>query len=166
MPLPDLGSHPRLLEELRIGGGYGSAPDGGADFDRSGNAALNGDLTVDGSVATGPLAAAGALSVTVGGNTPVQIRRNASAAFSQLIVPLSMKNAAGDYVPYAELVVKIQANSTGAEEGLLQLGVRKGGAMAAAVVLSSGGIQVTGLPTSTPGASGWLWNDGGNLRIS
>lgn len=48
-----LGEHPRYLEELRIGGGYGSAPDGGADFDQAGNIAANGGLEVDGAAAFG-----------------------------------------------------------------------------------------------------------------
>ncbi len=48
MGLPTVGAHPRRIENLRIGGGYGSSPDGGADVDGAGNAALNGDLTVGG----------------------------------------------------------------------------------------------------------------------
>lgn len=55
-----LGSNPRYLEELRIGGGYGSSPDGGTDFDRAGNIAANGGLDID-----GPAQFGGAL--TVGG---------------------------------------------------------------------------------------------------
>jgi len=43
-----IGSHPRYLEELRIGGGYDSAPDGGADFDKAGNIAANGSIDIDG----------------------------------------------------------------------------------------------------------------------
>lgn len=43
-----MGALPRYLEELRIGGGYGSAPDGGIDLDAQGNLALDGNLTVDG----------------------------------------------------------------------------------------------------------------------
>ncbi|MBX3175898.1 MAG: hypothetical protein KF886_00915 [Candidatus Hydrogenedentes bacterium] len=50
MPV-SLGSHPRHLEELRIGGGYGSAPDGGADFDRAGNIAASGSLDLGGPAA-------------------------------------------------------------------------------------------------------------------
>lgn len=48
MGLPNVGAHPRRIENLRVGGGYGSSPDGGADVDGAGNAALNGDLTVGG----------------------------------------------------------------------------------------------------------------------
>lgn len=48
MTLPAMGAKPRYLEELRIGGGYGSSPDGGVDADKAGNLALDGDLTVDG----------------------------------------------------------------------------------------------------------------------
>lgn len=167
MPLPDLGTHPRHLEELRLGGGYGSAPDGGADFDRAGNAALDGDLTVDGALSVGgTVTAAAPVTISVGGNAPLHVRRNASAAFSQIIVPFSLKNAAGDYVVYAELIAKIQTNTTGSEDGILQLGVRKNGAMVHVITLSPTGIQVVGLPTSAPGGSGWLWNDGGNLRIT
>lgn len=51
MSLPNCGTAPRHLENLRIGGGYGSTPDGGIDLDHAGNAALDGDLTVDGAIA-------------------------------------------------------------------------------------------------------------------
>lgn len=49
MPLPNPGPHPRYLENLRIGGGYG-APGGGAEVDAAGNAALDGGLTVGGAI--------------------------------------------------------------------------------------------------------------------
>ena len=50
MTLPSIGPSPRYLEELRIGGGYGSAPDGGVDLDKAGNIAADGDLTIKGNV--------------------------------------------------------------------------------------------------------------------
>ncbi len=50
MALPNMGLSPRYLEELRIGGGYQSAPDGGVDMDKKGNIALDGDLTVGGAL--------------------------------------------------------------------------------------------------------------------
>jgi len=50
MALPSVGAAPRYLEEIRIGGGYGSTPDGGVDIDKAGNVAADGDLTVDGTV--------------------------------------------------------------------------------------------------------------------
>ena len=53
MNTPSLGAKPRCIEEVRIGGGYASSPDGGAEIDRTGNAALDGDLTVDGGLAVG-----------------------------------------------------------------------------------------------------------------
>lgn len=56
-----LGDHPRYLEELRIGGGYNTSPDGGADFDKAGNIAANGTLHLDG-------AATFANNLTVGGD--------------------------------------------------------------------------------------------------
>jgi hypothetical protein len=52
MPV-SLGTHPRYLEELRIGGGYNSTPDGGVDFDKAGNIAANGTLDVEGAAAFG-----------------------------------------------------------------------------------------------------------------
>ena len=52
LALIGIGAAPRYLEELRIGGGFGDAADGGADFDKSGN------ITTDGSVkATGEMEA-------------------------------------------------------------------------------------------------------------
>lgn len=52
MSLPSMGSTPRYVEELRIGGGYGTT-DGGVDFDKQGNIAADGDLRVDGGVNAG-----------------------------------------------------------------------------------------------------------------
>lgn len=52
MPV-SLGPHPRYLEELRIGGGYNSSPDGGTDFDKAGNIATNGTLDVEGAATFG-----------------------------------------------------------------------------------------------------------------
>lgn len=50
MTLPTLGANPRCIEQLRIGGGYNSAPDGGVDIDKQGNIAADGDLTIDGNL--------------------------------------------------------------------------------------------------------------------
>jgi hypothetical protein len=52
MPV-SLGPHPRYLEELRIGGGYNSSPDGGVDFDKAGNIAANGTIDVEGAATFG-----------------------------------------------------------------------------------------------------------------
>lgn len=55
MTLPIMGATPRYVEEMRIGGGYQSAPDGGVDMDKCGNIALDGDLSVGGALAvSGP----------------------------------------------------------------------------------------------------------------
>jgi hypothetical protein len=48
MALPNVGAHPRRVENMQVGGGYGSAPDGGIDADAAGNLAMSGDLTVGG----------------------------------------------------------------------------------------------------------------------
>ncbi len=48
-----IGSHPRYLEELRIGGGYGDGVDGGADFDNSGNIAADGSVKATGGFEAG-----------------------------------------------------------------------------------------------------------------
>ncbi|MCF6286076.1 MAG: hypothetical protein L3K26_12915 [Candidatus Hydrogenedentes bacterium] len=63
MPV-SMGTHPRHLEELRLGGGYNSSPGGGSDFDQAGNIQSNGDLDIDGSGSFGgDLAVAGDLGV-------------------------------------------------------------------------------------------------------
>lgn len=53
MALPNVGSNPRHVENLSVGGGYGSLPDGGAEVDQAGNVAADGDMTVDGSLTVG-----------------------------------------------------------------------------------------------------------------
>lgn len=45
-----IGPKPRLIEELRIGGGYGSQPNGGADFEADGDIFTDGNVTVAGTV--------------------------------------------------------------------------------------------------------------------
>jgi len=49
-----LGAAPRYLEELALGGGYGSPGDGGADFMRNGDIRTNGDIRLDGTLRTAP----------------------------------------------------------------------------------------------------------------
>jgi hypothetical protein len=48
-----VGPAPRYLEQLRIGGGYGSAPDGGADFEANGDILTDGNVTVKGTITSG-----------------------------------------------------------------------------------------------------------------
>ncbi len=48
-----MGPHPRYVEQLRIGGGYDSTPDGGTDIEQNGHIKTNGDITVDGTVSIG-----------------------------------------------------------------------------------------------------------------
>lgn len=61
--------HPRYLERLRIGGGYGDPKDGGANFDANGDIATDGDITTGGNLTVEGLLAAG---------TPAQALTNAS----------------------------------------------------------------------------------------
>jgi hypothetical protein len=53
LALIGIGAAPRYLEELRIGGGYGEAADGGADFDKSGNIATDGSVKATGEMEAG-----------------------------------------------------------------------------------------------------------------
>jgi len=48
-----IGSNPRYLEELSIGGGYGDAADGGADFEKTGDISTDGNIVADGDVTVG-----------------------------------------------------------------------------------------------------------------
>lgn len=70
MGLPSTGSNPRYVENLRVGGGYGSLPDGGVDMDGAGNAALSGDLTVDGAASFLSSITSGNLTVKSDGGIP------------------------------------------------------------------------------------------------
>ncbi|MDX9972715.1 MAG: LamG domain-containing protein [FCB group bacterium] len=51
-----VGPAPRYLESLRIGGGYGSTPDGGADFEADGDILTDGGVTAKGTVSSGGFA--------------------------------------------------------------------------------------------------------------
>lgn len=61
-----MGPNPRYVEELRIGGGYGSPLDGGVDLQNDGTIRTNGSLTVDGQASLHTVAVS--LDATVGGN--------------------------------------------------------------------------------------------------
>ncbi len=106
MTLPSVGAAPRYVEELRIGGGYGS-PDGGVDIDKHGNIASDGSLFVDGDIG-----AAGSIhswkvylgardawpAGTDGCPAPVQLDFNASPFYPSLLVI--------DFVPDADKYAK------------------------------------------------------------
>ncbi|MEK7795337.1 MAG: LamG domain-containing protein [Candidatus Hydrogenedentota bacterium] len=47
------GPNARLLEELKIGGGYGDTADGGADFDKTGGISTNAGIAADDDIAAG-----------------------------------------------------------------------------------------------------------------
>ncbi len=64
LALTSLGPFPRYLEELRIGGGYGS-PGGGADFARDGGVWTDGDVLVG-----GDMTVEGALNADMAGAGP------------------------------------------------------------------------------------------------
>ena len=86
MPV-SLGPHPRYLEELRIGGGYNSSPDGGADFDKAGNIAANGSLNVGGAATFGDdVSVAGDFAVT-GVDTTWSIYLPASQGMPDPVLP-------------------------------------------------------------------------------
>lgn len=53
MTLPTPQPNARKVEEIQIGGGYDSQPDGGTDIDQEGHIATNGDMTVDGTLTAG-----------------------------------------------------------------------------------------------------------------
>lgn len=64
-----MGTNPRYIEELRIGGGYDDPADGGADIEKNGNISTNGNLTADGNLSAGsPDAEDHSVSVTAGAN--------------------------------------------------------------------------------------------------
>ncbi len=48
-----IGSSPRYLEELAIGGGFGEAVDGGADFEKNGDISTDGSVTLKGVLSVG-----------------------------------------------------------------------------------------------------------------
>lgn len=51
--LAAMGANPRYIEELAIGGGFGDAVDGGANFDKTGAITTNGAISTLGNVAAG-----------------------------------------------------------------------------------------------------------------
>ncbi|MBI1321296.1 MAG: hypothetical protein GC168_20415 [Candidatus Hydrogenedens sp.] len=76
MDLPDVGAHPRQLENLRVGGGYGSLPDGGADIDARGRIATNGDVTLSAGLRAEGLVSLGEPSTQVISGGAVTIARS------------------------------------------------------------------------------------------
>lgn len=73
MTLPIITANPRYLEQLRVGGGFGSLPNGGVDIDKAGRIAASGDVTV-----AGEIDAQGGLNNTAGAallvNAPLELR--------------------------------------------------------------------------------------------
>lgn len=49
-----IGTSPRYIEELRVGGGFGDTVDGGSDFERDGDVSTDGSICVAGGVTGGP----------------------------------------------------------------------------------------------------------------
>ncbi|MBI4558236.1 MAG: hypothetical protein HY706_11695 [Candidatus Hydrogenedentes bacterium] len=74
LALVAIGVSPRYLEELRIGGGYGSLPDGGADFEKTGSILSDGSITAKGNLTIGKDEAANhSLSITAGTSNETQV---------------------------------------------------------------------------------------------
>ncbi|HOT50506.1 MAG TPA: hypothetical protein PLI07_05985, partial [Candidatus Hydrogenedentes bacterium] len=77
LALMGMGATPRYLEELRIGGGYHEAADGGADFDKAGNISTDGSVVADGGLEAGREGAARGVATAwdgSGGDAPGCLR--------------------------------------------------------------------------------------------
>jgi hypothetical protein len=59
-----IGAYPRYIEELRTGGGYGDAADGGADFLKDGSILTDGPVGIGTDIPGGALDVAGAVQVS------------------------------------------------------------------------------------------------------
>ncbi len=82
-----IGSNPRMIEELQIGGGYSDA-DGGVDLDKTGNVSISGDLTIDGDTLPVDITASGEISaVTMTASATVRaVTLESSAENGTLII--------------------------------------------------------------------------------
>ncbi|MBX7258145.1 MAG: hypothetical protein K1Y02_17420 [Candidatus Hydrogenedentes bacterium] len=129
------GTNPRYVEELRIGGGYGDSADGGADFEKDGDIATNGNLVVDGDVAVGLSEAADhRVTVTAGASNTAGIELNqanasngASLRFSGADGKLTLGTRNGSTSPVNALEV-VKGSSNLRVNGALGVGADPAGA--------------------------------------
>ncbi|MCC6694993.1 MAG: hypothetical protein IT365_05115 [Candidatus Hydrogenedentes bacterium] len=148
--LAGIGAAPRYLEELRIGGGYNDAANGGADFESDGDIATNGALTVQGATAlngdltiadtdiagtgtTMGLNPSGAGQLTVSETTSSLRNSNgrlwfyASAGTSshfRFFIP----DSAANFQDFASLWCIADDPTDGSEDGLFKLALNRNGA--------------------------------------
>lgn len=136
-----IGPNPRYIEELRIGGGYGSAPDGGADFEKDGDISTDGSLTVKADIAAGANNASDhSISVTAGTDHDTYVNLNEADALHGGAVWLD------------------------GSEGKLNIGTRNGtAAVTNAIEVARGSTGVTVPGSLTVGGSATI---AGNLAVS
>jgi hypothetical protein len=97
-----MGTAPRYVEELRVGGGYGEPVDGGADFDGAGNAWLDGSVT--------------AMGLTSGADGVTTDLDGAGGALT-----MRFENSSGTVMPFAEVRASAEDVTAGDEDGSLAL---------------------------------------------
>lgn len=142
-----IGSAPRYIEELRIGGGYGESVDGGVDIEDDGTIKTNGAITTAGNVAVNggtvsstntsmTLDPSGDGKVTISG-TDLSLfgaggrlwmnSTTASAVNNTCHFRFNLLNSAGNYVPFGGIWGISTGVTAGAEEGIVRISVTSAG---------------------------------------
>ena len=85
--LAAMGTNPRYLEELRIGGGAGDAADGGADFEKDGDIATDGVVTAEGGVVASSVRLGDDEGLVLGDENDFEIRYTGATDRLELILP-------------------------------------------------------------------------------
>ncbi len=142
-----IGSNPRYLEELRIGGGYGESDDGGADFEKNGDISTDGHVTLKGVLNAGstPQALTNAAGEIDG--TKVQAGTIDTAQLANDAVDATKLDETGDYT-VNDLVASGSITASG---GSLAVGVSDA---------VRGNISLNGGSGSVGGGTLTLWNSG------
>lgn len=141
---------PRYLEELRIGGGFGDAKDGGADITADGSIALDGDLTVGGGAEFGDITLGGgdifspltALRLDPAGaglfrvDTSLLWVENSGGALwlvnpsaSNANVQARLKDSGGNYEGFGALWFLADDSTDGSEDGMIKFSAMRNGVL-------------------------------------
>jgi hypothetical protein len=109
--------------------------------------------------------------ITTTQTSVLSLARDTTANDSLIRLSYSAKNSTGSYIVAGQLSASLYDNTSGQTKGRLIFAIDNNNSLTTAMQIRRGSsvneVQISGLPTSAPSGSGWLWRDGSNyLRIT